>query len=246
VEASRGRILLFTDDDVLVEPSWVDQMVAPFDDPAVGAVGGRVLPQWPAPPPAWLHGPHADLITMVDRGEEPRMYDRDKVPSGASMAIRVTALGGVARPFDPRLGRTGSDSMAGEEDAVLFGLHDSGWALSYTPKALAWHRITPERMTWPALARQHFGSGVARARVDRMRPDAELDGVPIRGARFARAIGRAVARNARRPAPVDPTDAGVRLDAYRRLGYAAESLLGTAPRFARWVERRLQPFQRGT
>jgi len=42
IRESTGEIVLFTDDDCVVDPRWVDNMVSPFyRDPHIGAVGGE-------------------------------------------------------------------------------------------------------------------------------------------------------------------------------------------------------------
>jgi glycosyltransferase involved in cell wall biosynthesis len=42
VRESSGEIILFTDDDCVVDPDWVDHIVEPFyRDPHIGAVGGE-------------------------------------------------------------------------------------------------------------------------------------------------------------------------------------------------------------
>jgi len=47
VRESSGEIILFTDDDCVVDPHWVDNLVRPFyRDPHIGAVGGEI---------AWLN-----------------------------------------------------------------------------------------------------------------------------------------------------------------------------------------------
>ena len=40
--AARGEIIVFIDDDAIVEPGWLGALVAGFDDPSVAAVSGRV------------------------------------------------------------------------------------------------------------------------------------------------------------------------------------------------------------
>ncbi|WP_165372814.1 glycosyltransferase [Pengzhenrongella frigida] len=40
--AAVGDVVAFLDDDALVDPAWLDELVAPYDDPAVVGVGGRV------------------------------------------------------------------------------------------------------------------------------------------------------------------------------------------------------------
>jgi glycosyltransferase involved in cell wall biosynthesis len=53
IRESTGEIILFTDDDCVAEPQWVEKMVEPFyRDPHIGAVGGDI---------AWL-GITTDLI----------------------------------------------------------------------------------------------------------------------------------------------------------------------------------------
>jgi len=44
VAAATGDLIIFTDDDVLLDPHWLERMTAAFDDPAIGAVTGLVLP----------------------------------------------------------------------------------------------------------------------------------------------------------------------------------------------------------
>lgn len=47
VRESSGEIILFTDDDCVVDPDWVRNLVEPFyRDPHIGAVGGEI---------AWLN-----------------------------------------------------------------------------------------------------------------------------------------------------------------------------------------------
>lgn len=42
INMARGEFVVFIDDDAYPEPEWLGQMIAPFDSPYVGAVGGIV------------------------------------------------------------------------------------------------------------------------------------------------------------------------------------------------------------
>jgi glycosyltransferase involved in cell wall biosynthesis len=43
IQESRHEIILFTDDDCVPQPRWLEKMVEPFyRDPHIGAVGGRI------------------------------------------------------------------------------------------------------------------------------------------------------------------------------------------------------------
>src|SRR4051812_25564297 len=41
-----GDVLAFTDDDVLVDPDWLDAIRAVMADPATALAGGPVAPRW--------------------------------------------------------------------------------------------------------------------------------------------------------------------------------------------------------
>src|SRR5205085_11066556 len=54
IDIARGDIVAFLDDDAVAAPDWLDRLCAPYDDRQVIAVGGRVVPRFDGPRPAWL------------------------------------------------------------------------------------------------------------------------------------------------------------------------------------------------
>ena len=44
MQQGRGEIVAFTDDDVWVDPLWLDAIISGFDDPSVETVGGLTVP----------------------------------------------------------------------------------------------------------------------------------------------------------------------------------------------------------
>src|SRR5262249_31402881 len=54
VERARGDILIFSDDDVEVDPSWLRAYVDAFDTYGVAVIGGRLDAMWLNPRPGWL------------------------------------------------------------------------------------------------------------------------------------------------------------------------------------------------
>src|ERR1043165_9240448 len=56
IQEARGDIILFTDDDVTVERHWLVRMKEAFDRFGSLAVGGKVVPVWAGPKPAWFEG----------------------------------------------------------------------------------------------------------------------------------------------------------------------------------------------
>ena len=116
VTAARGDVLVCTDDDCRVDPTWARAMAAPFQDPAVGAVFGPVV---------GLDGAGSDPGPAALRsGLAP---DRTwRFANGAAMALRrdaVLAVGG----FDERLGP--GAPLHGEEHDVVLRLREAGWEI---------------------------------------------------------------------------------------------------------------------
>ena len=76
IAAARAPILAFTDDDVRVGPGWLAAIARAFCQyPGASAVGGKVLPLWPAPPPPWLTRAQWAPLALVDYGEHPVRVD---------------------------------------------------------------------------------------------------------------------------------------------------------------------------
>ena len=229
-----GDLLLYTDDDVLVEPGWVDSMCAGFADADVVAVAGRVVPEWPQPPPRWIEGRHAGILALTQFGDEPRDLAADEVPVGASMGIRRAALAGSVEPFDARLGHSGGTYYAYEEHALFLDLHARG-RLVYRPDAVVHHRILPVRRTWEGMRRAVIDNGYGSRRAERLRGE---PAVP-RGAaarKFASsyaAARRASRRNGGRD-DVDPDAAFEEFAGWWELGRATHGLFGES-RVGRWL-----------
>jgi len=142
--AATGEVVVFLDDDILLEPGCLDALVAEFDDARVTVVTGRIL----------LHGGDAAARTAFesfggfDPGEQRRVVDRDSpgwfehtnfggLGTGAVIALRRSVLQSWPG-FDERLGR-GAAQDGGEELHAYFALVRLGHRVVYTPRAVALH-----------------------------------------------------------------------------------------------------------
>src|SRR5689334_13321643 len=61
-----GDILLFTDDDVLPEPQWIERMVRALEETGADFAAGRIVPRWEAPPPAWMSPPLYGVLAVPE------------------------------------------------------------------------------------------------------------------------------------------------------------------------------------
>ena len=80
IALSAGTVIAFTDDDVLLDPGWLDAACDELSgsDASIGYVGGPVRPIWEAPPPKWLELTRGDLwgtIAIQDHGDRRVVYE---------------------------------------------------------------------------------------------------------------------------------------------------------------------------
>ena len=63
---SRGRWIIFTDDDVLLERDWLRSYTEAFDAfPKASFAAGRIVPLWKQGRPGWFKGERLDLMNGV-------------------------------------------------------------------------------------------------------------------------------------------------------------------------------------
>jgi glucosyl-dolichyl phosphate glucuronosyltransferase len=179
IAIAAGRVIAMTDDDVRVEPGWLDaacDALARQGD--IAYAGGPVRPMWEAPPPKWLDLARGDLwgtIAIQDHGAQPFVYEeRRKVPLGANMAAR-RELFERAGVFRADLGRTSGRLVLGQEvPELLLRARAAGFRGRYVPAMAVHHHVPASRLTRRYFRRWWFGKGVSRAALERIQPVTEL------------------------------------------------------------------------
>jgi glycosyltransferase involved in cell wall biosynthesis len=160
VEA-RGEIIVYADDDILVAPSWLRLLVAPFFDashPRIGAIAGEVLPVFPNGCPDWVGGFHGPQALRMDTGP----IAPTRVPMSANLAFRRTVLRELGG-FDTALTREGGALFSADENVIMRKLHGAGYEVWFVPEARVQHQMPANRTTFRYVAKHAFGS--ARSRV---------------------------------------------------------------------------------
>jgi glycosyltransferase involved in cell wall biosynthesis len=167
IRRARAPLIAFTDDDVRSGPDWVAAIVRAFDDhPEADAVGGRVLPLWPAAPPVWLTRDHWSPLALVDHGESPVAVTAAHPIClvGANFAFRrwvFDAIGGFATDFQ-RV-KDGIGSL--EDHEFLLRLLRIGRSGVYDPRIVLHAEIQPNRLERAYHRRWHTGHGHFHARL---------------------------------------------------------------------------------
>jgi len=161
IDQARGDIVAFFDDDVRVARDWVATIVEALDaHPEVQCVGGRVLPVWPAAPPAWLTPDHWAPLALQDYGDQPMLMSSAN-PRGlisANLACRKEVLERVGG-FSPALQRVKDGIGSLEDDDWNRRFWKAEGVGLYEPTLLAWTDVAPERLTRAYHRRWHLGHG---------------------------------------------------------------------------------------
>jgi glycosyltransferase involved in cell wall biosynthesis len=181
IRESLGEILAFTDDDVSVDPAWLENLTGALRGGEWAGTGGRILPVWPGPAPQWLptEGQHALApLAVFDLGEN--TCELSEAPFGANMAYRKVMFekyGG----FRTDLGRVGNNLMSGEDTEFGIRLLSAGERLRYEPSAVVHHPVTEDRMKKGYFLRWWFDNGRGGIRQFGVRPQTKyyLSGIPL-------------------------------------------------------------------
>jgi len=182
VAAAKGAYIVWTDDDVIVDPEWLAAYVAAFRRwPDAVLFGGKVLPDLAEPVPAWLKESWhivAGAFALRDFGEQPLPLTLDgrRIPFGASFAICAEEQ--RAHPYNPELGLAPGRPVLGEETAVMEAILLGGKKGYWVPEAKLRHCIPQQRQTMQYLGNFYTALGRGNAYRDRDSKPARLFGVP--------------------------------------------------------------------
>ena len=160
---ARGEILVYIDDDNVLEPAYLRRTLAAFEaDPKLGAVGGKSIPRWETEPPDWFNELGISLAcrdlgdTHLDAewdntGKQQRFYP-SCAPIGAGMGVRRSAYAAYVEaasgdPIRIALGRRGADLSSGEDNDMILSILAQGWKVAYLPELRLEHLIPTRRLS---------------------------------------------------------------------------------------------------
>jgi glucosyl-dolichyl phosphate glucuronosyltransferase len=164
IREARGDILVFTDDDVTVDPMWLQNLTAALHNREWAGTGGRTLPERNFFRPRWLSVEERTLamLGMFDRGPEAIVLTEPLL--GNNMAYQKEMFekhGGFRTDLGPQ-----PDSQFQNEDTE-FGLRllAAGEQLRYEPSAVIYHSVPASRIQKGYFLSWWFDKGRADIRV---------------------------------------------------------------------------------
>lgn len=189
VRESRGTMLAFTDDDVIVEPTWLQNLTAPMETAKCGGVGGRTLIAGAFSPPKWMKLDGEDnlgapLAALFDYGLRPCSLHWP--PYGANMAFRKEMFEKYGL-FRVDLGISPGNRIPNEDTEFGRRLMAAGEQLVYAPSAVVYHPVFENRLRKSYFLGWFFDYGRATVREWKCGPN--ILGIPRRYFSIANMIG---------------------------------------------------------
>lgn len=173
LKEARGEVLVFIDDDIEANKSWLSSIATAFSDSDVVLAGGNNLPLFIEPPPEWLlkmwrrsNGKSYKAITELSVIEFDYTSCSEISPYlvwGCNFAIRKNILlkaGGFhpdGMPKDLLMYRGDGETHISRYIA------DNRLKCIFIPGATIKHKVTPERMSVDYFKRRGFSEGISHS-----------------------------------------------------------------------------------
>lgn len=151
VDYAKGDYIVWTDDDVMVDPGWLAAYVEAFRRwPEAGVFGGPIKPRYMPPVPKWVSESAELLGTWVFSGRDFgdgcfRLSVEDCVPYGPNFAMR--AYEQRTFRYNPELGHAPGQRRRGEELDVIARVLRSGVPGYWVAQARVEHCASAEQQT---------------------------------------------------------------------------------------------------
>ncbi len=167
-----GEYIAYIDDDAVPAADWVEcirTVIGEADRPPA-LIGGRILPQWEVPLPAWWPASLRGTLSIIEfegRGEYRSASLPAKLePYGANMVVHAPALR-AAGGFGQSSGRDGKALLSDEEVELAWRLQGEGNPVCYDSRIVVHHQIQAVRLTPAWLLSRLYWQGVSTVRTRR-------------------------------------------------------------------------------
>jgi GT2 family glycosyltransferase len=165
VGAARGSVVAFLDDDARADRGWLERLLAPYDDPSVVGVGGRVDADWPQGRPRWFPR-EFDWVVGCSYDGLPDQPQPVRNMIGANMSLRRSAFD-VVGGFRDGIGRVGKRPLGCEETELCIRACQRlpTATILFEPRASVAHRVTRDRASWRYYCSRCYAEGLSKAAI---------------------------------------------------------------------------------
>ncbi len=150
IAAACGEIVVFTDDDVIPDRSWLRMLVSTYrEHPDAWVVGGPVNLELPDPLPRWFTiDPPYDMSYVLGRfslGPDTLRLEYPQLVVGGNMSLNRPLVSRIGF-FNTELGR-GTRRFQGEDPELCYRVYRAGGSVYYCGGAVVTHVIPESRIT---------------------------------------------------------------------------------------------------
>lgn len=143
--AASGDIMVFIDDDTLVDPHMLENLLLAYDETGADAIGMRVMVHWDIASPHWMIEEMLDTLGHFSPGSKRLQLTSDETFASCGFSVKRTVLRAI-HYFSPFLSKRVNMPASIEVTDLCRRLRQAGYALWYEPEALVLHRATTARL----------------------------------------------------------------------------------------------------
>lgn len=178
---ANGELLVFTDDDILADPEWLQELWGGIKrHPNYDMFGGSIQPHYPDyPVDPRINLKHhfiSSAYVVTDQSLQEVEIRAGKI-WGPNMAIRRKIID-AGFSFNPNIGPNGQDYVMGSETEFLLRAAKAGYKSLFLPKAIVKHQIRENQLSLEWLAGRAFRHGKGSAAVSEQEHYKTLFGAP--------------------------------------------------------------------
>lgn len=175
IRSSKGTIIAFTDDDVVIGERWVSSIKQACEaNSSCKAFGGRVIPVWPNTVPKWIviEGAFKNIggaIVEHDLGKSVKSYlQTGTLPIGANMFF-VRDIFETYGGFNEELNQGVKEIPMLEDTEFCYRLFKNNENITYIPDSIVYHPVDQERLTRNYFRKHAFKSGRAQCVINELK-----------------------------------------------------------------------------
>lgn len=158
LRAARGEIVVFLDDDTLAHSTFLERLLAAYDETGADAMSGRVELRWEATRPHWLSDDLLDMLGYFVPSQERMPLPPSIDMSSCSFSVKLQTLQAVGF-FSPLLSKRVSSPVGMEIADLCRRLRTAGYTMWYEPEAIVEHRVPAARLTRPYFVGPAYWQG---------------------------------------------------------------------------------------
>jgi glycosyltransferase involved in cell wall biosynthesis len=178
IEQAKGEIIAFVDDDAILFPDWVEEMVKTYaQDSSVIGVTGPILPLWEQESMSWFPRELYWIFSCTYYDIVDKVEVRNGYATNLSFRREAFATCGLFKASLVGKGRGRSDwqqPAAQETEFCLRTKRSTGKRIIYDPNTKVGHKVYSYRLGAKFITKRAYWEGYAKAMLDRWyRPSGE-------------------------------------------------------------------------